>query len=95
MAGGCEELAMKFAYQVYPLLREYYKDGILREKDAKLALKIEDRSINIKEPEAASQVYRTIIDWCSQASGVASPSSQETEETVGAQSTAPVEQNET
>ena len=29
MAKSCQELINKFVYQVYPLLREYYKDGIL------------------------------------------------------------------
>ncbi len=29
MAKSCPELINKFVYQVYPLLREYYKDGIL------------------------------------------------------------------
>jgi hypothetical protein len=40
---ACEELAMKFTYQVHPLLREYYKDGILmgdpKMFDGRLAVK--------------------------------------------------------
>ena len=38
MAKSCEELANKFVYQVYPLLREYIKDGILIGKEIKLEL---------------------------------------------------------
>jgi hypothetical protein len=48
MAEDCEELALNFAYQVMPLLREYYKDGVLVPRDGeKIAVVIEKEEFNI------------------------------------------------
>jgi len=56
-----EVLAMKFTYQVYPLLREYYKDGVLIRKSSS-GLKILDGeyAIRIDEPESNKNIYQKI-----------------------------------
>ena len=49
MAKSCPELINKFVYQVYPLLREYYKDGILVPSDKRVLLpeiSVTGRTIN-------------------------------------------------
>lgn len=84
MAQNCDELAMKFAYQVYPLLREYYKDGILqpgKNDELKISLKNGD-VIDIKKGESAADIYDKILNLCKQqtpstsASGAGMPESE-------------------
>ena len=62
MAQTMEELVSKFVYQVYPILREYYKDGVLRkpttEKDG---LKIPGLGIRIDE-ELSAKDLQGILD---------------------------------
>ncbi|MEA2098120.1 MAG: AAA family ATPase, partial [Patescibacteria group bacterium] len=43
------ELAQKFIYQVYPLLKEYYKDGIFKESESIEIIIPEGPKINIKD----------------------------------------------
>ena len=50
-----KKLAMVFAYQVFPLLREYYKDGILT-KDAKLF----DGEIKIDKPNEPQKIIDVV-----------------------------------
>jgi hypothetical protein len=72
MAKTCDELAAKFAYQVYPLLREYYKDGVLVERDGELqmplkGLKIErglPDTIRIHIVEQSQALFDAICKWC-------------------------------
>lgn len=54
---ACEELVVKFTYQVYPLLREYYKDGILIDKSR---LNKNGLNISITEPELHTEVLRKV-----------------------------------
>ena len=66
MAESFEKLAMKFAYQVYPLLLEYFKDGILVEITEGLNINIDNKSllINLKKQISAAQLYTNILRWC-------------------------------
>ena len=59
-------LPMKFAYQVYPLLREYYKDGVLIPGGSSDGLNItlsKDLNIDIANPLDTHEVFRTIQDF--------------------------------
>jgi hypothetical protein len=63
MANG-DGLARKFAYQVYPLLREYYKDGILIMHDEEVSLaKEHGLSIDIHYQMPSSEVFEIISEW--------------------------------
>jgi hypothetical protein len=65
MAKDCEELAMKFAYQVYPLLREYYKDGILQDNGQGIKVELPNGiELDILEPVSANDIYVEIKKWC-------------------------------
>ena len=58
LAKDRDALFSSFAYKVYPLLREYYKDGILVGKDLKLTIK--DKDIPIAFPMASQNVKRIL-----------------------------------
>ena len=61
-----EILPMKFAYQVYPLLREYYKDGVLVPGGSSDGLKItlsKDLNIDIVNPIDPYKVFSTIQNF--------------------------------
>jgi MoxR-like ATPase len=67
--GMANELAQKFIYQVYPLLKEYYKDGIFRESSESIRIEIEDGGpkIDIKGGLTSSQLFdkfNEILEWC-------------------------------
>jgi hypothetical protein len=65
MAKDCEELAMKFAYQVYPLLREYFKDGILVPKGGgKIEMTIRSKAFRIDNPEKPDDIFDIILGFC-------------------------------
>lgn len=51
----CEEQAMKFTYQIYPLLREYYKDGVLIRNP-----ELKDLKINIDKPEPHTEILKKV-----------------------------------
>ncbi len=53
-----EELAYKFSYQVFPLLKEYYKDGVLVPKEENIKLKELDVSVteSIKPEELLKKI---------------------------------------
>ena len=55
-------LAIKFAYQVYPLLREYYKDGVLVKNDynSGLNIKLGNETINIVSLETPENIIRKV-----------------------------------
>jgi len=46
LANNDEELKMKFEYEIKPLLLEYYKDGILVDKEEKVIDKIKELALN-------------------------------------------------
>lgn len=56
-----EILAIKFAYQVYPLLREYYKDGVLvqNENDIKITINGKEE-IQINLPEEPDDIVEKV-----------------------------------
>lgn len=56
-----EELAKLFAYQVFPLLREYYKDGILT-KNSKLF----SGEIIIEHPHQPEEIEKAVIKFLGQ-----------------------------
>ena len=70
MANDCKELAVKFAYQVYPLLREYYKDGILvPENEKEIEIKIDqehtgDRLLRLNKPEEGHKIFDKVVRKC-------------------------------
>ncbi len=59
------KLCLKFAYQVYPLLREYFKDGILLAKDGgRLTLKLNNiDEIEISTPERPEDIMDAIDEF--------------------------------
>jgi len=61
MVKTAEELAAKFSYQVYPLPREYAKDGILKE-EAQIRLG-EQARIDIDPPQDPETVESRILEW--------------------------------
>jgi len=59
------ELAHKFTYQVFPLLREYYKDGIFKESES-IEINIDGGpQISIKD-HLDSKKVNEITEWCKQ-----------------------------
>jgi len=61
MARTPEELAAKFSYQLYPLLREYAKDGILME-ESQVRLGSDIR-ITVDPPEDPENMEKQIQKW--------------------------------
>ena len=61
LAKSKDELIDKFVYQVYPLLREYYKDGILIKKNEEL--KIPGTGITI-DPPMDTEKIKELIQKC-------------------------------
>lgn len=69
MADDCEKLAMKYAYQVYPLLREYYKDGILvAGNDGRIDIKVnygqQSKPISVQPPLKSEEIFDRIVKMC-------------------------------
>ncbi len=61
-----KKLALKFSYQVYPLLREYYKDGVFKESDT-LTVDIDGSvSFDVKKYQNSEEMFNTIWDFCKQ-----------------------------
>jgi 5-methylcytosine-specific restriction endonuclease McrBC GTP-binding regulatory subunit McrB len=58
LAKSKDELINKFIYQVYPLLREYYKDGVLIKNNEEL--KIPDTGITIDPPMDTEKIKELI-----------------------------------
>lgn len=59
--GDTTKVAMNFAYQVYPLLREYYKDGVLVKKGDALAINLNGAtSITIDPPMPCDEIKRMV-----------------------------------
>ena len=62
-----KELAQKFIYQVYPLLREYYKEGIFKESGA-IPIEINGNiDIDMTKPfdyKGLSDRHMELIKWC-------------------------------
>jgi hypothetical protein len=55
--GWQSDVRIKFAYQVYPLLREYYKDGILLAQNGKIELALPgDVALDLAQPSDAHVV---------------------------------------
>ncbi len=54
------ELARKFAYQVYPLLREYYKDGVLVGSKDKLCIQLDNEPLSLVDPIAHGEVLSRV-----------------------------------
>lgn len=61
---------MQFAYQVYPLLREYYKDGILiPENNGKIEININeeqhgDKFLRVDNPESSHVIFNRVVSMC-------------------------------
>ena len=53
-----EELAYKFAYQVFPLLKEYYKDGVLIPKDE--SIKLKELNVSVTESVKPEELVKKI-----------------------------------
>ena len=53
-----EELAYKFAYQVFPLLKEYYKDGVLIPKDE--SIKFKELNVSVTESIKPEEIVKKI-----------------------------------
>ena len=67
MAKSCPELINKFVYQVYPLLREYYKDGILvaSDSDKKIRLpEILENGITIEPLMSPQKLFEKLTSLC-------------------------------
>lgn len=69
MANDCEELAMKFAYQVYPLLREYYKDGVLIPgNEGKIEINVDHEQkgnpISVQPPLKSEDIFDLVLEMC-------------------------------
>ncbi|MBF0555591.1 MAG: AAA family ATPase [Nitrospirae bacterium] len=64
MARDCETLIAKITYQLYPLLREYYKDGILVSQGDKVTINVENLEIRIDQPEDAKRLFIKIREIC-------------------------------
>ncbi len=70
LAKDLESLFMKFTYQVYPLLREYYKDGILtpreqghivlQNKNGAPLLTIDNKPLYIDQPARPDDLMRAL-----------------------------------
>jgi len=56
--GSRSAVNIKFAYQVYPLLREYYKDGIFLVQDEINCLLPGDVALNLGKPEDPNEVLK-------------------------------------
>jgi hypothetical protein len=57
LARNQDVLFGKFAYQVYPLLREYYKDGVLVPNAGEpLALQVNGRPLSIEPPALPTRI---------------------------------------
>jgi hypothetical protein len=66
--GMANELAQKFIYQVYPLLKEYYKDGIFKESES-IQIEIEngpkiDITGSSEDKNGSSNEFNEILEWC-------------------------------
>ena len=79
LAKNKNELFMAFTYQVYPLLREYVKDGILALVNDKLALYIEGKELTIF-PEKQPDEIRGILDEVFASPGPATSQGEESSE---------------
>ncbi len=58
-----DDLARKFAYQVYPLLREYFKDGILVNGGELTLQDGQGAAIDIHRQMPANKVLEIVRDW--------------------------------
>ena len=58
LAEDSDDLFMKFTYQVYPLLREYYKDGVLVPKDRRISLEINGKPLQLDEAVAPEEIMK-------------------------------------
>jgi hypothetical protein len=74
LAGDRDALFMKFTYQVYPLLREYYKDGVLIPKlDQTLVLTVNGRGLPINPPVPPDEMLNRLATCCSSQSMESQP----------------------
>ena len=66
MANTCKKLIGKFVYQVYPLLREYYKDGILIKLNTSLDFQIDGilSSVTIEPPISPQELLTKLQVLC-------------------------------
>jgi 5-methylcytosine-specific restriction endonuclease McrBC GTP-binding regulatory subunit McrB len=61
LAKDLDTLFMQFAYQVYPLLREYYKDGILvRKGENPISLTINNEEFSIDHPVHPEDIVKAL-----------------------------------
>ena len=60
LAETADKLAFKFAYQVWPLLKEYCKDGVLLCENENCEIKISDKSFSLKEEVKPEELIEAI-----------------------------------
>ncbi len=68
LAKSIDELAFKFAYQVWPLLKEYCKDGVLLCESENCKIELNGQSFSLKENVTPEKIFEAVHGLMKEAS---------------------------